>query len=277
MISAAAPWGRIVQRSENRVLTTHTGSLPRPPALTKLYVRRARGEIADESAIEQAGRDALHDIVAKQIEVGLDTINNGEQQRESFVLYLRRRLAGLGGSGTRLMWADVDAYPDFKAAMARQLAAREAVSNREFIPKTIGEIAYVGDAALEAECADFIASLARYRGRFAEAFLTAPSPGIVAAIAPNEHYATREAHLEALGRALAHEYETIVERGFVLQIDAPDLGLERHGSYRHRPMADFLTLCELVIATINTALRNVPRERVRLHVCWGNYRSWWPA
>jgi 5-methyltetrahydropteroyltriglutamate--homocysteine methyltransferase len=262
-----------MQRSESRILTTHTGSLPRPPALTKLYARRARGEDIDQHAIDEAGRDALHRIVAKQIEVGLDTINNGEQQRESFVLYLRYRLTGLGGSGTRLMWADVDGYPEFKAAIARQLAAKEAVSNREFIPKTIGAIAYVGNAALERECEDFRAALEPYAGRFTEAFLTAPSPGIVAAIAENEHYATQEAHLEALGRALAHEYEAIVGRGFVLQVDAPDLALERHASYRYRPLADFLDFCELVIATINTGLRKVPRDRVRLHVCWGNYEG----
>jgi 5-methyltetrahydropteroyltriglutamate--homocysteine methyltransferase len=126
---------------------------------------------------------------------------------------------------------------------------------------------------IQAECADFGAALAGQQGRYTEAFLTAPSPGIVAAIMQNRHYATDQAYLEALGRALAVEYRAILEAGFVLQLDCPDLALERHASYRDRPLADFLDFVERVIGVINDAIAGLPRERIRLHVCWGNYEA----
>jgi 5-methyltetrahydropteroyltriglutamate--homocysteine methyltransferase len=262
-----------MQRSEHRILTTHTGSLPRPAALTRLYARRVRGEAVDAAAIETAGREALRAIVPRQIDCGLDVINNGEQQREAFALYLRHRLTGIGGQGERRGWADVDAYPEFKEAFRQQGAAKEAVSNTEHIPAAVGPIAYIDRRAVEAECADFRAALADAEGRYAEAFLTAPSPGIVASIVQNRHYDTEQAYLDALGEALRIEYEAIVTNGFLLQLDCPDLALERHCSYRDRPLADFIGFCERVIGTINRALENVPRDRVRLHVCWGNYEG----
>ncbi|MBX6373629.1 MAG: hypothetical protein IRZ13_05250 [Acetobacteraceae bacterium] len=262
-----------MQRSEHRILTTHTGSLPRPRELTRLYARRARGEPVEEAAIAAAGREALHAIVPRQIECGLDVINNGEQQREAFALYLRRRLSGIGGRGERRGWADVDAYPEFKAAFQQQSATREAVSNTEHLPAAIGPVAYLDPRAVEAECADFRAALAAVEGRYAEAFLTAPSPGIVATTVQNQYYDTEQAYLDALGEALRVEYEAIVGAGFLLQLDCPDLALERHSAYRDRPLADFIGFCERVVETINRALANVPRERVRLHVCWGNYEG----
>lgn len=262
-----------MQRSENRILTTHTGSLPRPSALTQLYARRARGEAVDAAAVERAGREALQRIVPSQIEAGLDVINNGEQQRDSFALYLRHRLTGIGGESLRTGFADIDAYPEFKAEFTRQIGAKEAVSNTAHLPAAIGPVAYADPAAIETECDDFTAALAPVAGGYAEAFLTAPSPGIIASIVQNQHYATDAAYLDALARALAVEYRTVVERGFLLQLDCPDLALERHCSYRDRPLADFLGFVERVVAAINVALAGIPRERVRLHVCWGNYEA----
>ncbi|MBV8088360.1 MAG: hypothetical protein JO139_02095 [Alphaproteobacteria bacterium] len=156
--------------------------------------------------------------------------------------------------------------------MEQQLAAREAVSNMG-PPKAIGEVHSLGNAAIEAECADFRAALDETDTHFVEPFLTAPSPGIIAGAMKNEYYGTEEAYLAALGTALRGEYETIVGRGFLLQLDCPDLALERHLSYQDRPLGDFLSFVERVVATINTALENVPREKVRLHVCWGNYEG----
>ena len=262
-----------VQRSEGRILTTHTGSLPRPAALTRLYARRARGEAVDESAVAAAGREALVRIVPLQLDTGLDVINNGEQQRESFALYLRHRLTGFGGESVRAGWADVDAYPEFRAEFLAQGAAKEAVSNTSFLPAAVGPVAYKDPSAIRAECAEFRAALAPHAGRFAEAFLTAPSPGIVASIVQNRHYDTEERYLAALGTALRTEYAAILDAGFVLQLDCPDLALERHGSYRDRPLADFLAFCERVVASINVAIEGLPRERIRLHVCWGNYEA----
>ena len=258
--------------SDGRILTTHTGSLPRPAALTQLYARRARGEPVDAAELAAQGETALRASVANQLGAGIDVGNNGEQQREGFFLYLRHRLSGFGGAWKRFSRADVDRYPQFKAAMERLLAGREAVSNFA-PPKAIGEIRYLDPGAVEAECAAFEKALAGPEKGFLEPFLTAPSPGIVAAAVKNEHYDTDDAYLAALGRALKIEYEAIVARGFLLQLDCPDLALERHVSYQDRPLGDFLGFVERVVATLNEALANVPPERVRMHVCWGNYEA----
>src|SRR5215470_14323193 len=143
-----------MRRSEDRILTTHTGSLPRPPELTRLYVRRARGESVDPAELENLGRAALGEIVRKQAEAGVDIGNNGEQQREGFFLHIRHRMTGFGGSWQRRTRADALRYPAFRQMMDQQLATREAVSNMG-PPKAIGEIRYLGPAAIEAECADF--------------------------------------------------------------------------------------------------------------------------
>jgi 5-methyltetrahydropteroyltriglutamate--homocysteine methyltransferase len=261
-----------MRRSKTRILTTHTGSLPRPAALTRLHARRARGEAVDLDELAAAGAAALRASVANQIAAGIDVGNNGEQQREGFFLYLRHRLSGFGGVWKRWPRADVERYPAFKAAMERLLAGREAVSNFA-PPKAIDEIRYLDPAAVEAECDDFAAALAERQDGFVEPFFTAPSPGIVAAAVKNEHYDTEEAYLAALGRALRVEYEAIVAHGFVLQLDCPDLALERHVSYQDRPLGDFLGFVERVVATLDAALADVPRERVRMHVCWGNYEA----
>ncbi|WP_043337220.1 uroporphyrinogen decarboxylase/cobalamine-independent methonine synthase family protein [Belnapia moabensis] len=262
-----------MQRSEHRILTTHTGSLPRPPGLTQLYARRARGEAVDAAAIDAAGREALGRIIPAQIEAGLDVINNGEQQRDSFALYLRHRLTGIGGESIRTTFADIDAYPEFKEEFTRQAGTKEAVSNTALLPAAIGPVVYADTSVIEAECDDFAAALAAAPGRYAEAFLTAPSPGIIASIVQNRHYDTEEAYLAALAEALAVEYRAVVARGWVLQLDCPDLALERHCSYRDRPLADFLGFVERVMTAINQALAGIPRDRVRLHVCWGNYEA----
>jgi 5-methyltetrahydropteroyltriglutamate--homocysteine methyltransferase len=261
-----------MRRSEDRILTTHTGSLPRPPELTRLYVRRARGESVDPAELDRLGREALRGIVRKQVEAGVDLGNNGEQQREGFFLHIRHRMSGFGGSWQRRTRADALRYPVFRQMMEQQLASREAVSNMG-PPKAIDEIRYLGTAAIEAECADFQAALDETGTHFVEPFVTAPSPGIVAAAMKNEHYDTEEAYLDALAAALKQEYETIVRRGFLLQLDCPDLALERHLSYQDRPLGDFVGFVERVVASINKALANIPRDRVRLHVCWGNYEG----
>jgi 5-methyltetrahydropteroyltriglutamate--homocysteine methyltransferase len=258
--------------SEERILTTHTGSLPRPAALTRLYVRRARGETFDPAELEREGQAALRHIVEKQIESGIDVGNNGEQQREAFFLYVRHRMSGFGSSWKRWPRGDVEHYPLFKEAMAKMLATREAVGNYE-PPKAIGAVAYLDQGAVESECRDFRAALDAAKGGFAEPFMTAPSPGIVAAAMKNEFYDTDDAYLDAVGKALKVEYDAIIRHGFLLQLDCPDLALERHLTYQDRPLGDFLGFVERVVDTINRGLEGIPRERVRLHVCWGNYEG----
>ena len=265
-----------MRRSNDRILTSHTGSLPRPPGLTRLYAKRARGEAVDSLEIEQAGLAALQAIIPKQIEAGIDIGNNGEQQREGFFLHVRHRMTGFGGTWKRWPRADIERYPVFKQAMEQQNASREMVSSFA-PPRAIGEINYIGAAEAERECTDFRDVLdqreaAGERG-FVEAFMTAPSPGIVVAAIRNEHYDTEQAYLAAVGRALQVEYETIVAKGFLLQLDCPDLALEHHISFQDRPKSDFLGFVERVVGAINEALRNIPRDRVRMHVCWGNYEA----
>jgi 5-methyltetrahydropteroyltriglutamate--homocysteine methyltransferase len=261
-----------MQTSTERILTTHTGSLPRPPELTRLYLRRARGESVDAAELAQAGQRALRTAVARQIDCGIDVGNNGEQQREAFFLYLRHRLSGLGGSWRRPPRGDVERYPQYKARLERELATKEAVSNFT-PPRAVGDIRYLDPSVIESECRDFRTALAEAKGGFVEPFLTAPSPGIVAAAMLNEHYADEESYLSALAAALKVEYDAILRHGFLLQLDCPDLALERHMTYRDRPLGEFLGFVERVIAAINRALADAPRERVRMHVCWGNYEG----
>jgi 5-methyltetrahydropteroyltriglutamate--homocysteine methyltransferase len=262
-----------MQRSTERILTTHTGSLPRPETLTRLYAERAQGKPADATEIDRLGRDAVRRVVAKQREAGIDIGNNGEQQREAFFLYLRERLSGLGGSWQRPTRADVDAYPQFQKMFTQQYAGRVGISNLVGLPKAIGAVTYLDDRAIEDECRHFKAVLDAAPGAFVEPFMCAPSPGIVALAVKNEHYDSLDAYLAALGRALQVEYEAIVRHGCLLQIDAPDLALERHITYKDQPVSAFQKFVESTVATINTMLANIPRDRVRLHVCWGNSES----
>jgi 5-methyltetrahydropteroyltriglutamate--homocysteine methyltransferase len=262
-----------MHRSTSRILTTHTGSLPRPRELTRLYALRARGETVDEAEIDLAGRDAVRSIVRKQRDAGIDVGNNGEQQRDSFFLYLKSRLSGLGGSWERPSRADVERYPEFKRMWIEQHASKTQVSALGGLPKAIGEVRYLDDRVINEECRYFNEVLNENPHVFVEPFMSAPSPGILATAVRNEHYDTQAAYLAALGMALQVEYEAIVNSGLLLQIDAPDLALERHITYKDQPVSIFIDFVERVVATINQALANVPRDRVRLHVCWGNSES----
>ena len=260
--------------SAHRILTTHTGSLPRPASLTALYAKRAAGEAVDEAAIVAEGKAATRHVVRKQIEAGIDVGNNGEQMREAFFLYVRHRMTGFGGSWHRKPFADVARYPGFRAWGDVLATGRPSVSNRDGVPEAIGAVEYLDPVLVRAECDEFGATLREVGAPgFAEPFMTAPSPGIIAAAMRNAWYDSEDAYLAALGRALRVEYEAIVGSGFLVQIDAPDLAMERHVSFQDRPLGEFIDFAERVVATINDALVNVPRDRVRIHACWGNYEA----
>jgi 5-methyltetrahydropteroyltriglutamate--homocysteine methyltransferase len=263
-----------MKRSAERILTTHAGSLPRPEHLNALYVKRARGEPLGPGEIATAGLDALRAIVPKQVEAGIDVGNNGEQQHDSFFLYLKERLTGLGGTWQRASRADVDRYPEFRQRYLEQTASSATrVSPNDGLPTAIGEVRYIDAAAIESECRDFADVLKAHPKAFVEAFMNAPSPGMLAATIKNRHYDSEARYLAALGEALRVEYEAIARAGYVLQIDAPDLALERHISFQDKPVSVFVEFVESVVATVNAALKNIPADRVRLHVCWGNSES----
>jgi 5-methyltetrahydropteroyltriglutamate--homocysteine methyltransferase len=260
-------------RDDARIQTTHTGSLPRPPALTRLHARRSRGQAVDAAEVAAAAREAVREIVPKQLAAGIDIPNDGEQGRESFVLYLRDRLTGLGGESRRPPFADIEAYPEFKQALLDSLSGKETASVTGNLPAVTAPLAYVGQGAMAAELAEFRTALNAAGKPPGQAFMAAPSPGIVAAVVQNRHYDSEDAYLAALAAALREEYRAILEAGLTLQIDCPDLALERHGAWQDKPLAEFLGFCERVVAAINTAIADLPKHRIRLHVCWGNYEA----
>jgi 5-methyltetrahydropteroyltriglutamate--homocysteine methyltransferase len=254
-----------VLTSGSRLLTTHAGSLPRPPELADLHGRRSRSEPVDPAAFERAVADATAGVIAAQVEAGIDVGNDGEQARESFFTYVAHRMTGFGGTSHRRLMADLLDHPDY-LELRRPRRARQRVDLMA-APAAIGEVAYRDTAELDAECA-LVAE-----APFAETFMTAASPGIVAAAMENRHYPGREEYVRAVAAALATEYRTIVDRGLLLQIDGPDLALERHTLFAERPLGEFLEWVELVVDALNGALDGIDPARVRLHVCWGNYEG----
>ena len=262
-----------MRHSDKRILTTHTGSLPRPLELTRLYARRSRGEKVDAGELTAAGHAAMKDIITRQVEAGVDIGNNGEQQRDSFLFYIRDRLSGLGGSWQRRQRADIERYPVFMKESYEASTKKVSVDDIRGLPKAIGAIGYPDASEVKTECSDFRAVLDAAGNPFAEAFLTAPSPGMVSAIVLDEHYKNEEQFLGALGAALRVEYKAIVDAGFLLQLDCPDLARERHNTFADKPIGDFLAFGNRVVDAINEAIRDIPPERVRLHVCWGNYEG----
>jgi 5-methyltetrahydropteroyltriglutamate--homocysteine methyltransferase len=260
-----------MRRSETRILTTHAGSLPRPKALTELFVRRSRGEAVDRDALAELVRRATERVVAAQLDAGIDVGNDGEQPRESFFTYVRDRLSGFAGQSQRPIMRDLTRFPTFIERMMLELG-RPQVSLLSG-PQAVGEVRHMDGVPLAREMDAFAEALAAHTRTFTETFWTAPSPGIVACAMQNVHYPSLETYVDAVADALAVEYEAIVARGHVLQIDAPDLAMERHTLFTDRPLEEFLRFVAHTVAALNRALTRIPPHRVRLHVCWGNYEG----
>ena len=253
--------------STTRILTTHAGSLPRPRALAELFGRQYRGEPVDAAALAEAVDEATRRAVAAQREAGVDVGNDGEQPRESFFTHVRHRMSGFGGTGTRAPMRDIVIYESFVALKMPEFA--RATVSLVATPAAVGPVAYVNRAPLDAD----LARLRRLDPGFVETFVTAPSPGIVAAAMENRHYPSLADYVRAVGAALRTEYTAIVEAGFVLQLDCPDLAMERHTLFADRPLEEFLAFVDVVVESINAALAGIPADRVRMHVCWGNYEA----
>jgi 5-methyltetrahydropteroyltriglutamate--homocysteine methyltransferase len=259
-----------MKQSESRILTTHTGSLPRPKPLVALQLRRSRGEAVDQTELAEEVARATRRAVARQIECGIDIGNDGEQPRESFFTYVHYRMSGFGGEGRRPPAKDVASYPSFRELFQTHAAK----SLHTAPPRAVGEVRYLDRAPLDNELDQYRKVLDEHHpGGFVESFWTAPSPGIVACGMQNDYYQSLAEYLDAVAEALRTEYEAIAARGLVLQIDGPDLAMERHRQFADRPLSEFLDFLDLTVAAINRALANVPGDRVRLHVCWGNYEG----
>jgi len=257
----------------SRILTTHAGSLPRDPALRPLFAAMSKGEAVDPAEMEQATAAATAATLDRQIAAGLDIVNDGEQGRESFFTYVQHRMTGFGGQSERPFMADRVHFKEFAERSVAQALAADRVSLMA-APKAIGDVTYTdqGRAALKVELDRFAAALAGRSGHTGT-FMTAPSPGIIAAAMQNDHYADTDAYIDALATALRTEYQAVIEAGHLLQIDAPDLAMERHTLFQDRPLEDFLAFILSVLSAINRALEGIPQEKVRLHVCWGNYEG----
>lgn len=247
--------------SETRIRTTHAGSLPRPAALTAMLGAVARGEPVDPAALDAAAADATAAAVQAQLAAGVDIINNGEQSRISFSTYVTQRMDGFGGSWTRRGHRDQNEFP--------ALARPRVVQLMRDVPTCVGPVAYRRPDLAERECQQLLDAAGSDKPP-RELFMTAASPGIVALTMANRHYASHEEYVFALADELRQEYEIIAAHGLTLQLDCPDLAMERHVSYQDEPLSAFQELVALHIRAINRALVNIPRRQARLHVCWGN-------
>jgi len=255
-----------MKRSDRRLLTTHVGSLPRPPALRDLLVRHDRGESVDLDALTREAEAAVRHVVARQLHAGIDVINDGEQPRVGFSTYPAKRMRGFGGQSKRPLSRDLLEHPDYAARLARQRAGAARIADA---PQAVAEVAYTDLGEATAECDLF--QRAVDAGKYAEAFMTAASPGVIATIMLDAYYGSHERYVRALAREMKKEYALIVSRGFVLQLDCPDLAMERARFFQDAPLDEFLDAVALHVDAINEAIDGLPADRIRLHLCWGNY------
>ncbi len=257
-----------MKRSEHRILTTHVGSLPRSPALRDLLVRQDRGEAVDGGALAREAEAAVRYVISRQLDAGVDVGNDGEQPRVGFSTYPARRMRGFGGASKRRMSRDMAEHPDYMARLARQRSGAARINDA---PQAVAEVAYTDLGEATAECELFQRATPGEGKGFAEPFMTAASPGVIATIMLDAYYGSHERYIRALAREMRKEYELIVAHGFVLQLDCPDLAMERVRFFQDEPLDRFLDAVALHIDAINEAVTAIPRDRVRLHVCWGNY------
>ena len=257
-----------MKRSENRILTTHVGSLPRDRELSDLLIAQEAGEAVDEARLDALGAAGVKASVEAQIGSKVDVINDGEQPRVGFQTYVAQRLSGFGGVTERMPFTDFANYPDFGEIWAN----RGMVMSKVFdAPAADAEVRYTDLAPARREFDMFDEALAEQAGKYTETFMTAACPGIVCTTLGNKYYDSHEAYVRAVGREMQKEYELIHDRGYLLQLDCPDLAMERHGMFQHNSIKEFQDAIAIHIDAINDACANIPADRIRLHVCWGNY------
>jgi 5-methyltetrahydropteroyltriglutamate--homocysteine methyltransferase len=256
--------------SSERFLTTHTGSLPRPDDLVDLVVRREAGEPVDPSALAARVRTAVADVAQRQVDVGIDLPSDGEFSKPGFNNYVKDRLTGFGGEQTPWRLPEMADFPDFRPfTMLRPGDSAPRSGPVRLAPTCIGPIAPKDPAAVRTDIANLRSALQRLN--VAEAFMTAASPGSVALIINNAYYQTQEAYLFALADAMRDEYRAIVDAGFVLQLDCPDLGMCGHIQYANASLEEFRQAIAVHIEALNHAIQGLPANRIRVHLCWGNY------
>ena len=247
----------------DRILTTHVGSLPRSEAVTDVVFAHERGEPVDGADAIIA--DAVKAVVARQVEAGVDIVSDGEMSKISYATYIKDRITGFDGDSPRRAPRDLEDFPGF---LERQAKGGGTPTYRR--PCCIGPINVKSMQPLQDDLDNFAAALAPHD--VADAFMNAASPGVIALFQPNQHYKTQEEYLHALANAMRPEYEAIVAAGYILQLDSPDLGLGKHMMFKDEP-ENYEALATQHVEALNSALRNVPAERGRMHICWGNYEG----
>jgi len=256
-----------MRASMDRILTTHVGSLPRNEKLSDLLVRREAGEPFDAAEMASEIDKAVAHVIAKQASAGIDIGNDGEQQRVGFQTYVPQRMAGFGGVSKRRRGREFEEFPELVASLMRRFPH---VSKQQNAPECQGELKYLNIKPLESEIGRF----RRLAGdKFAECFMTAPSPGIVSSTMLDAYYGSQDKYLTALSREMKNEYQAIHKAGLILQIDAPDLAMDRTMMYRDLSDSEFVKAVERHVQAINEGIAGIPRDRVRLHICYGNWEG----
>ncbi len=255
-----------MKTSTERILTTHVGSLPRSKAVTDLVFAKEQGKGIDEELFDHTIKEAVDAVVARQKAVGVDVVSDGEMSKISYATYIKDRITGFAGDSPRNAPKDLEDFPGFL-----QRAAKGGGTPTYSRPCCVSAIEVQSTLPLEADIANFQAALDKHQPT--DAFMNAASPGVIALFLPNKHYNTQDEYLEALAEAMRVEYEAIVKAGFILQLDSPDLGLGRHMIFKNETEADYIRLAEQHVEVLNHAMRNIPGDRARMHVCFGNYEG----
>ena len=255
-----------MKTSTERILTTHVGSLPRPQEVADLLFAQDRGEKYDAAHFDQVMRQGVSEAIRKQREAGVDIVSDGETSKISYATYIRHRLTGFEGDSPRPTPQDIDELPEY-----RDKLVKEGASAKYLRPVCKGPITVKNRQPLLDDIARMKDALAK--ANVTEGFMNAVSPGTIAVFQPNEYYPSHSAYMEALAEAMREEYETIAQSGLLLQVDCPDLAMGRHSRFRNLTDEEFLRTAEIQIDALNHALAKVPADRVRLHICWGNYEG----
>ena len=251
-----------MERSTRRMLTTHTGSLPRPPTVVELLLAEQKQPGSRTAELLSAVREAVKGVVAKQVEAGIDVINDGEQGRTDYTTHVKDRLTGFDGPSSPALGTGEPDFPELSALLAY------FASPFQHRPACSGPVAWKDFPALEADIAR--AKDAMAGAQAVERFMTSPSPGQIARYLKNQHYPTDEAYLFALADVMAREYRAIVDAGFILQVDCPDLALSRHMVFAHLSLAEFRKVISVHVDALNHAVKDIPPERMRMHICWAS-------
>ena len=265
-----------MEQSSTRILTTHVGSLPRSAAVTEGVFAIENEEAVD---LDQHGREvaqAVTEVVERQVSAGVDVVSDGEMSKLSYATYIKDRITGFEGDSPRRAPADLEEYPSF---LERQAKLGGTPTYRR--PQCVGPIEVKDTGPCEADIANFQSALEATKpvegfmnvAPPVEGFMNAASPGVIALFQPDAYYGDHETYLYALADAMRVEYEAIVAAGFVLQLDSPDLGLGRHMMFKGRPDAEYERLASIHVEALNHAVRNISADRMRLHICWGNYEG----